>query len=218
MGESIFIFGMTDLAVNLYYHLKCSNVHIDGFVVNESYKNIDVFEGLPVYGYENLSILFPHKNLSFYICVGYKKMNSCRKEIYNMIKRDGYTIKSYIHKTAEVYASDIGEGNLIFEQAYIGMYSKIGDGNIFYPKSMIAHHVSVKDYNFFSISSSVAGWVLVGDENFFGNNSTTKDKITIGNRVLVGAGAYIDSDLKDDKVIVPQKSVILSDKKSIDFL
>lgn len=145
-------------------------------------------------------------------------MNYYRKQIFEEIKNRGYHIKSYIHKTANVFTQDIGEGNLIFECSYVGMYSHIGDGNIFYPKSMVAHHAYVGDFNFFSISCSVAGKVVIGNENFFGNNSTTKDRIEIGNKVLIGAGAYIDKNLTDNQVVVPQKSMVLENKNSYDLI
>lgn len=101
---------------------------------------------------------------------------------------------------------------------HIGMYAHVGDGNIFYPKSMVAHHTWIGGFNYFSIACSVAGKVMIGNQNFFGNNATTKDKITIENRNLIGAGAYVDKNLKDDQVIVPQKSIVLKDKKSIEFM
>lgn len=134
------------------------------------------------------------------------------------IKERGYRIESYIHRTACVETDSLGEGNLIFEQAYIGMYARFGDGNIVYPKAMIAHHTKVGDFNYFAISTSVAGHVTVSDENFFGNNASTKDKIIIGKRNLIGANAYVQHDLSDENVIVPERSIVLKDKKATDFL
>lgn len=218
MEEKVFIFGITDLAENLFYHLAEDKIEITGFVVNHDYKQKDSFLGYPVYAYESLDEAFASSEISFYICIGYTKMNSFRKNIFEDIKKKKFRIKSYVHKTANVFTKDIGEGNLIFECAYIGMYSHIGNGNIFYPRSMIAHHAQVGDFNFFSVSCSVAGKVTIGDENFFGNNSTTKDKIAIADRVLIGAGAYADRNLENNQVLVPQKSILLEGRKSYDLL
>ena len=60
--------------------------------------------------------------------------------------------------------------------------------------------------------------VIVSDENFFGNNATTKDKITVGNGNLIGANAYVQHDLSDENVVVPERSIILENKKPTDFL
>ena len=49
MEEKVFIFGVTDLAENLFYHLMGDGVKIDGFVVNRRYKQKDMFLGYPVY-------------------------------------------------------------------------------------------------------------------------------------------------------------------------
>lgn len=216
--KKILIFGITDLAENLYYHLKSEDKIVDGFCINEAYITSYQLFGLPVYSFEKLSSIFEDCEIEFYVCIGYKKMNNFRKKIFSEIEEKGYVVKSYRHRTAQVYASSIGKGNLFFENSYVGMYSNIGDGNIFYPGSMVAHHTDVGNFNFFSISSSIAGKVKIGNLNFLGNNASTKDRINIGNEVLVGASAYVDRNLYDGQVIVPNKSIILDNKKSLDFL
>ncbi len=218
MEEKTFIFGITDLAEILLYHLLNDEIRIDGFMVHQNYKHEDFFHGFPVYEYELTEKNFPGCNISVYVCIGYSHMNYYRRRLFQDMRKKNYHIKTYIHKSANVFTKEIGEGNLILECAYIGMYARIGDGNIFYPKCVVAHHASVGSFNYFSIACSIAGKVMIGNENFFGNNAATKDKIKIANRILVGAGAYVDRNLKDNQVIVPQKSIVLTDKNSTDLL
>ncbi len=221
-----FIYGTTDLAENLFYLLAEDNVEITGFVVERKYITDECkavsFKGeirkLPVIAFEELEAHYRKEEIAIYLCIGYTNMNRARREKFAEIKKRGYRIENYIHRTACVETDKLGEGNLIFEQAYIGMFAEIGNGNIVYPKALIAHHTEVGDFNYFAISTSVAGHVTVSDENFFGNNSATKDKITIGNRNLIGAGAYVQQDLSDENVLVPERSIIIKDKKSTDFL
>ena len=218
MNRNTFIYGISDLADNLYYLLKKSGEEITGFIVDKAYKKSEFKEGLPIYEYEKLEDYFSKDTIDIYLCIGYSAMNKYRKEKFRDIKNKGYCLKNYIHETALVETEMLGEGNLIFEQAYIGMFVQIGDGNIVYPRVTIAHHSQIHSFNYFSIGASIAGHVTIGDENFFGNLSLTKDKISIGNRNLIGAGTYISDNVADDTVWVPQRSVCLPNKKGNDFL
>lgn len=213
-----FIFGTTDLAENLLYNLKAENVDIDGFIVEQKYKIGDSFGDYSIYCWENFQLVCPPGDCGIYICIGYTAMNSQRKRIFDEVKKAGYTILGYVSPRACVMTEDIGEGCLIFEQSYLGPYTRLGKGNVLYPMCMLAHHSTAGDFNYFSISASVAGKVTIGDECFFGNNCSTKDKIKICSRVLIGAGAYISSEVPEGAVIVPAKSVLLPGKESTDFL
>lgn len=221
-----FIYGTTDLAENLFYLLTEDGIEIEGFVVDRKYisdqyktfiiKNKTI--KLQVIPWEDMEEQYKREEVAMYLCIGYTRMNCARREKFEEIKKRGYRIENYVHKTACVETDKMGEGNLIFEQAYVGMYAELGDGNIVYPKALIAHHTKVGDFNYFAISVSVAGHVIISDENFFGNNATTKDKIVIGSGNLIGANSYVRRDLSDENVIVPMQSVILMDKKPTDFM
>lgn len=221
-----FIYGTTDLAENLFYLLAEDGIEVKGFVVDRKYI-IDQYKTLVIHNktiklqvipFEELEEHYKKEEIAIYLCIGYTNMNRARREKFIELKKRGYHIENYIHKTACVETDRLGEGNLIFEQAYIGMYAELGNGNIIYPKALIAHHTKVGDFNYFAISASVAGHVMIADENFFGNNATTKDKIVIGNGNLIGANSYVPRDVSDENVIVPERSVILKDKKPTDFL
>ena len=221
-----FIYGTTDLAENLFYLLAEDGIKIAGFVVEKKYitdncKTIAVKKEivkLPVIPFEKLEEYYSKEEIAVYLCIGYTNMNRARREKFDEIKKRGYKIQNYIHKTACVETDKLGEGNLVFEQAYVGMYAELGNGNIIYPKALIAHHSQVGDFNYFAISASIAGHVTVSNENFFGNNATTKDKIVIGSGNLIGANSYVQHNLSDENVIVPERSIILKDKKPTDFM
>lgn len=212
------IFGITDLAENLLYNLETENKKIDGFIVEQKYKTGDSFGNYPLYSWENMRHLYRAQDCGIYICIGYIGMNSQRKRIFGEVKKAGYRILDYISPKACVMTTDIGEGCLIFEESYLGPYTKLGKGNVLYPRCVLAHHSTAGDFNYFAISASVAGKVEIGDECFFGNNCFTKDKIKIHNRVLIGAGAYVSTEIPEGKVLVPAKSIVLSGKESVDFL
>lgn len=216
--KSIVIIGAGDLAENLYYNLQKEQIKIEAFVVEKEYRKETTYLGCPLLTVEELEELSLRQEVAAYLCVGYSNMNRNRKRLYEQLRKMKIEILSYIHPQALVETEELGEGCLVFEKAYIGPYTRIGKANIFYPCSVTAHHTIMGDYNYIAISASIAGHVTIGDECFFGNNCCTKDKITVGNRVLVGAGAYLSKDIADNLVLRASEGVILENRKSSEFL
>ncbi len=217
MMENVIIFGTTDLAEVLVYHLQHDERYkIVAVTVEMKYCNEKHFADYPLIPFETIND-YIEDDYGFFICVGYSQMNEGRKKIYHKIKNNNYRVLTYIHPTAVVQTNRISEGSLFFENVTIGPYCTIGTCNIFYPCAHLAHHSKVGNYNFFAISSSVAGHVIVENQCFFGNNSTTKNGIIIRNKTLLGAGAYLDKDTEEGAVIVPERSIRLENKTSNDF-
>lgn len=217
MNKSIIIFGVTDLAEILYMNLIYQGITIAAFTVNKEYIRDPMHLGIPVVPFDNLEEDYPPDNYAIYLCVGYREMNTSREKFYYLIKEKGYEIHNYIHPNAIIMTKDIGEGNIIMEGVKIGAFTTLGNCNICYPNALIAHHSKVGSFNFFAISTSIAGNVKIGNKCFFGNNSYTKDGVQIMDSVLVGAGAYVDKDIKEDSVLTSAKSYILENKTSRDF-
>lgn len=48
----------------------------------------------------------------------------------NKYKKARLSYRNYIHKTACVETDKLGDGNLVFEQAYVGMYAEFGNGSL----------------------------------------------------------------------------------------
>lgn len=214
-----YIYGTTELGEILFNCLKECNIEIDGFTVDKEYITDNFLMSYPVVPYDELKSSAENgEEIGIYVCIGYKAMNENRRRAFKRIKADGMKIESFIHPSAIVKSDSIGEGCLIFEQAYIGPYTTIGDGNIFFPKSMLSHHSNAGNFNFFSVGCSVAGNVKIGDNCFLGNNSTTKDAVNIGSYTLLGAGCYVSCDTNEYDVIVPARGQILENKRSIDFI
>lgn len=214
------IYGATDLAELLYEHLLQDDrsPQILGFVVDRQYIKENEYLGLPIVASDELQT-YPPSDYGIYICIGYSRMNKHRERIYNLLKELNYTILSYIHPTAKVYSTKIGEGTIAFQNVLIDYKTQIGSGNIFYGGVHIAHHSKIGDFNYFSIEVCVSGHNNIGSFCFFGANSTTKDKIKISNSTLVGAATYVYKNIDNEsQVIVPERSKILDKKTSFDFL
>ena len=216
--KKILIFGTSDFAEVVFETISQDNPEIEilGFVLDDAFCNEENFCDKPVYKYSSLKNKFSPAEIGILVCIGYGKMNKNREEIFHRLQKDGWKIADYISKKAVVRTENLGVGNIILDDADIGIKCKIGDGNIFYPGALFAHHSDAGNFNFFAIRSSVAGKVKVGNCCFFGNNCCTKDNINIADETLIGAGCYVSTDTEFGGVYVPNKMIKL-DKSSLEI-
>lgn len=214
-----FIFGATDLAQLLYSNLKSlGRDHVAAFVVDRRFRKTETLLGLPVLDAETLPMRFSPAEYACYVCIGYSHMNDYRAEAYAGLRGMGYSFLNFFHPTAQINCESQGVGNLVFQHVVIDYFTTIGDGNVFYPNVLVAHHTTIGNYNFFSVSCCVTGHVVVTDACFIGANATVGNNITLENHSLIGAGAYAASSVKPYGVVVPQRSMMLKNKRSTDFL
>ena len=58
---------------------------------------------------------------------------------------------------------------------------------------------------------------MIRNNCFFGNNCTIKNGIEIKDKTLIGAGCYISKGTDEEGVYVPQRSIKLENKSSLDI-
>ncbi len=104
---------------------------ISAFTVEKDYCTTEKFHDIDVIPFEELELHFPKESINILICIGYNKMNRIRERIYEKVKEEGYSILSYIHPKATVLTDKMGIGNIILENASIGIGCSIGEGNVF---------------------------------------------------------------------------------------
>lgn len=222
--DKIIIFGFTQFSQLIKYYIEQDTSDIVvGFCVNRQYldkatkESISWGEELPIFAFEDIEFKFPPDEYKVLISVGYKKMNSLRKHVFLVLKDKGYSIASYINSSAIVKNVSLGEGNIILECTIIQPFVSIGVCNIFWSNCTICHHSKIGDFNFYAPSVSSAGNVTIGNNCFMGNNSSINNKIIIADYTFIGAGACVTKDTAQDSIIVPQRSKVLENIKSIDF-
>lgn len=217
--KKILIFGTTDLAELVYFYIQKNKLYTPvAFTAHKKYLKQNTLFNLPVIPFEDITKNYSPKEFSFALCVGYTKVNEARKKIFYEIKERGYHIENIILPSSRVETDNIGEGNIIFPCATLDIFCKIGNGNIFYPNSLLSHHSTMGNFNFIAVSACIAGNVTIHDNNFIGANATIKTGVTIGSYNLVGANAYVSHALTQNQVIVPEQSIVLTNKQSSDFL
>jgi len=213
------IFGVTPFAKMIRYYVeKYSNIHVVAYTVDSDYKNDDIFDNLPLVGFEKIEKIYPTENYSLILALGYKGMNNARKQKYQVAKEKGYRLENFIHPSVVQDYLEIGEGNIILENVTLAYGVKIGNANIIWNGCQISHESVIGDFNFFSVSSLVAGKTIVKNNCFLGVNSAVRGARTLEDYTLIGAGCYMNNSSKPYGVYVPVRSLCLEHKKSTEML
>ena len=220
MSDKCVMFGLTDFAKMVRHCVeKFTNKRIVAYIVDERYKTEEFFDGLPVVAFEHVQELYPADEYSFFIGLGYSKMNNVRKQKFYEVKQMGYKIESFVHPQAvRDDTFELGEGNIIFENVVLGYNAKIGNGNIIWNSCNISHESIVGDFNHFSGSTTLGGKTVIKNNCFFGMGSIIRGDRVIEDYTLVGAGCFINKNTKPYGVYVPARIVCLEDKVSTDMM
>lgn len=220
MKQAVVIVGNGDFAKMLYrYMSQDDRYQVLGFVVEKEYISKPEIYHLPVIAIENIEQYYSNENVKLVLGIGYKCMGEIKQRIFQLLKEKNYTFTNYIHTTVTISPNvKMGEGNTIFENVLIQEGVSIGDGNLLYGNSILGHETKIGDFNSLSLGVTIAGCVLVEDNCFFGAASTIRDHIFIREHALIGAGAYCQDSIEPYAVLAAPHSVLLTEKKSTDFI
>ncbi|RMI00380.1 acetyltransferase [Stutzerimonas nitrititolerans] len=120
----------------------------------------------------------------------------------------GGRLVTLIHPAAIVsrYA-EIAEGTVVFAGAVINAGAVIKPGAILNTGCSVDHDCVLGNAVHISPGARLAGGVHVGDESWVGIGSSVRQLTNIGQRVVVGAGSAVVSDIPNDMVVagVPAK-------------
>ena len=201
--RELIIFGTTDAAeLAHYYFTTDSNYKVVAFSVDSGYVQSNLFCGLPVIPFEEISDeLTPDKH-DFFIALGYSKLNQNRIHKYNATKDLGYHLASYISSHATVLNNNIGDNCFILEDNTIQPFVSIGNNVTLWSGNHIGHHSIIHDHCFLASHIVVSGHVEIGEACFIGVNATLRDHILVGENTIIGAGALILSNVESGGVYV----------------
>lgn len=218
MSKEIIIFGTSSFSILIAEYLKkFTNNKIIAFTVNKEYINDTKIMDLPVLEFEDIEEKYNPSKYSFINTIGYTQMNTVREKIFNDIKKKGYKIEGFLHPSANIYADEIGEGNIILENAFLGPHTIIGNGNIVWNGVNISHDAKIGNFNCFAPSTTIAGNVTIKNNCFLGTNCTIKNGLIISDKTLIGAGCFLNKDTNEEDVYVSGNLSKKLDIKSSDF-
>jgi len=194
--KQVIIFGTSDFAQVAYVYLsKDSPYRVAAFTVHEQYLTEPQLLGLDVVPFEQLERRYSPAEYAMFIAVGFSKLNRLRTDIYQLCKRKGYELISYISSHA-VHLGDIeiGDNCFVFEANVLQPFVRIGNNVILWCGNHIGHHVTIGDNCFIASHAVISGRVTIGSSCFIGVNATIRDGVKIEERCIIGAGAVILKD------------------------
>lgn len=190
--KQIVIYGTSSFAKRIYQYIQNEKSHqVLAFCVHRDFIIETEINELPVYAFEDLSSKLNMNLVEILIAVGYSRMNKIREEVFCECKLLGYNVASFMSKYALIQTEDIGEGNIILHNAYIGVNCQIGNCNVISFGNSLGHDNIIGNFNFISTSVIFGGGSVIKNNCFVGLNSTLKSGILIDDYSLVGSATNV---------------------------
>ncbi|MBR9860843.1 acetyltransferase [bacterium] len=217
--KKLIIFGTGELAeLSHYYFSHDSDYEVVAFCLDSDFIYDRQFLGLEVIDFEGIEERFSPEDYEMFIAVGYKNMNETRKLKYNAAKAKGYTLASYISSSCKLWPDfNKGENQMIMEGTVIMPFSKLGNNVLVWVDSILSHHSIIEDHVCITSHCAIGGKVIIGSQAFIGLNATIRDGVKVGSKALIGAGASLMKDAKENGVYLGNPAQLTSNK-STDFL
>ena len=215
----VIIFGNGDMAKIAKFYLDSDSSHeVCGFCLEmDGLVNSISFEGLPLINFADIEKIFPADSFKMFAPLPSDKMNVSRQRIFNLIKKKGYEMISYVSSKSVVYSSFIGENCFIQAGNVMHPFTKIGNNVMLWSSNLVGHHGVVLDHVTFASHVALAGNCIVGENCYLGTNSTIRDGIHLAKGTLVGIGTVITKNTEDWSVYMgnPAKKIGNNISKSI---
>jgi len=129
------------------------------------------------------------KVINAHISLGYVKINKKRKELFQFLKKIGYSFPTIISPKSHVSAhAEILEGTIIHHGAIVNSNSKIGSNCIINSNSLTEHGVIIKSNSHISTGVILNGNVSVGENCFIGSGSIVIEQTVIPDNSFIKAG------------------------------
>jgi UDP-3-O-[3-hydroxymyristoyl] glucosamine N-acyltransferase len=133
---------------------------------------------------------------------GSLKSMKLRKKLFDAYSASGVAFTNVVSPTANVASGvQLGVGNIIESNVYIGPHTTIGDNNFISYTTVIGHHSTIGNHNLFAPGVTMAGLVTLGDECILPTGVNFIDQVVVGSRVVLPVGYNILRNLEDDTIV-----------------
>ncbi len=208
MKKALVIFGAGKIADAVSdYFSRDSGYEIVAYCVDDAYRKVETFCGLPLLSKEQCIVRFPPAVSEMFVAIGYQAMNDLRATKVIWAKEQGYRLASY---RSPLVPGDyrFGENSIVMDGAVIQPRVQLGDDVFVWGGSMIGHHATIGDHCWLTGSCAIGGSVRMGDRCFVGLNATVGNEVALGSRCMVGANTLVNRSLADGCVLVQRDTEI----------
>ena len=204
--KKLIIFGTGLLSeVVTEYFKDFTQYEIYGYMHDTDQKQ-DSFLNKPVF---HISQIEEHKDKSFFLAIGYKKMNTVREEVFVKLKTKKINFTNFIHPSVKIFnSSKIGENVLILENNTIQPYVNISSNTFIWSSNHIGHHTQIEENVFISSNVVIAGNCHIGKNTFIGINSSVADSTNVGEKNFIGPNSLIKHKTKSNDCFIPKSTEV----------
>lgn len=196
-------------------YLKEQGHNIIGFYDDNLNNSKKIIHGVPVLGIFNDLLTEKSKNnIDHIFCpIG---DNVIRYKYLKILTEFGYDIPNFVHKSVIIDPETIiGKGVYLLPGVIVMPHARIKDFVIISMGSKIAHHTVIEEGAFISTGVNVGANVLVERKAFLGISSTVMTGVKrIGKNAVVGCGAVVIRDVKENDVVAGVPAKVLKKKTS----
>jgi sugar O-acyltransferase (sialic acid O-acetyltransferase NeuD family) len=214
MKPKVIIYGCGDYAHKVKLSIERDGVaEILAFTVHREYRQVEMFAGLPVLNFEDVTQKYNKNETGMFVAIAYKKMNYLREIICNEVTAAGFKLINYISPHARLWG-DVRLGRNIFidDGVIVGHNCEIGNGVLFFMGCTLAHDIVVRKYVFFAPEVAVGGFVTIGDRSFLGIHATIMSNLTIAPCTLIGCATNIISNTQHNCVYVGNPGKVITNR------
>ena len=199
--RKLVIFGAKGFAeLAHYYFTHDSPYTVAAFTVDGAYLAEPAYRGLPVVPFEEVAAHYPPAEYDLFVAVGIRGVNRARAAKVAEAEGKGYRLASFLSSRADVAADlELRPNTMVMERAGIQPFVRIGKGTIVWSTTRIGFRTRLGDHCWV-VSALFGESVTLGDYSFVGLGATVAPNLTVGRANVIGAGALIVADTKDDEV------------------
>jgi len=199
--RKLVIFGARGFAeLAHYYFTHDSPYAVAAFTVDGAYLTDTTNRGLPVVPFDELLQHYPPADHDLFVAVGIGGVNRHRAAKVAEAEAKGYQMASFLSSRADV-ASDLElrPNTMVMERAGIQPFVTIGRNSIIWSTTRIGFRTRIGDHCWV-VSALLGESVTIGDYSFVGLGSTIAPHVAVGRSNVIGAGARVVRDTKDEEV------------------
>lgn len=208
MEKGLIIFGIGKIAEVVHYYAKHEcGYNVVAFCVDEEFKTVETFEGLPVTSFASVQQQYPADRFCMFVAVGYHDLNRLRETKCNESRSKGYQLVSIISPNANLPSNVITGWNcFIMPPAIVHPCVQIGNNVFIWSGAMVGHHSVIEDNCWLTSSCNVSGNVRLGANTFLAVNATVGHSVLIGKNCFLGANSLCTKNVEDERVVIAESS------------
>lgn len=198
--ENLIIIGTSTTAKTIFQFVQHYSLYnVLGFAVNEQYRTVETFCGLPVYTIEKLDTFIDKSKDKLFVAIQWNNLNADRKKVYENLKQQGFSFANLISPNAIVNGNIKGDNCWIADQVAIDFGAVIYN-NVFIKVGAYISNAIIFEHCFIGAKSLIAGGVTIGQQSFIGLGAIIFDFVQVGEKCIVGGATALKRNLNDFSV------------------